>query len=105
MLDTHLNQEEVKTMVKNNKQTFQDFYDPILIPSQTRGIMVLLRKSYQFKLVDHKAVISNCLAVQLKSASSQDLEIAFVYNPNDETNKISNLSKALYPLAENGSKN
>ena len=34
-LDTHLNQEEVDTMVKNNKQTFQEFYDPILIPSQT----------------------------------------------------------------------
>ena len=25
MLDTHLNQEEVDTMVKNNKQTFQEF--------------------------------------------------------------------------------
>ena len=34
ILDTHLNQEEVDTMVKNNKQTFQDFYDPILIHSQ-----------------------------------------------------------------------
>ena len=33
MLDTHLNQEEVDTMVKNNKQTFQEFYEPILIPS------------------------------------------------------------------------
>ena len=31
MLDTHLNQEEVDLMVKNNKQTFQEFYDPILI--------------------------------------------------------------------------
>ena len=51
MLDTHLNQEEVDTMVKNNKQTFQDFYHPILIPSQTRGIMVLLKKLVNFKEV------------------------------------------------------
>ena len=65
MLDTHLNQKEVDTMVKNNKQTFQDFYNPILIPSQIRGIMVLLRKSCPFKLVDCKTVTSNCLAVQL----------------------------------------
>ena len=69
MLDTHLNQEEVDTMVKNHKQTFQDFYDPILIPSQTRGIMVLLRKSCQFKLVNFKEVSYNCLAVKLESAS------------------------------------
>ena len=33
MLDTHLNQEEVDTMVKNNKQIFQEFYDPIFINS------------------------------------------------------------------------
>ena len=52
MLDTHLNHEEVDMMVKNNKQTFQEFYDPILIPSQTRGIMVLLRESCPFKLVN-----------------------------------------------------
>ena len=95
MLDTHLNQEEVDTMVKNNKQTFQDFHDPILIPSQTRGIMVLLRKSCPFKLVKYKDVTSNCLSVLLKSASKQELEIAFVYNSNDEADKISNLSKAL----------
>ena len=95
MLDTHLNQEEVDVMVKNNKQTFQEFHNPILIPSQTRGIMALLRKSCPFKQVEHKAVTSNCLSVQLKSASNQKLEIAFVYNPNDETDKISNLSKAL----------
>ena len=66
--------------------------------------MVLLRKSYTFKLVDHKAVTSNCLAVQLKSASNQELEIAFIYNPNDETDKISNLSKAL-SFGWNGNKN
>ena len=41
MLDTHLNQEEVDVMVKSNKQTFQEFHKPILIPSQTRGIMVI----------------------------------------------------------------
>ena len=56
MLDTHLNQEEVDTMVKNNKQTFQEFYEPIIIPSQSRGIMVLLRKSCPFKLVSYKEV-------------------------------------------------
>ena len=39
MLATHLNQEEVDTMVKNNKLTFQDFRDTSLIPSQTRVIM------------------------------------------------------------------
>ena len=43
LLDTHLNQEEVDTIVKNNKQTFQKFYEPILIPSHTRGIMVFHR--------------------------------------------------------------
>ena len=95
MLDTHLNQEEVDTMVKNNKQTFQDFYEPIIIPSQSRGIMVLLRKSCPFKLVNYKEVTNNCLSVKLESASKQDLEIAFVYNPNDEADKISNLSSCL----------
>ena len=65
--------------------------------------MVLRRKSCLFKLVNHKAVTSNCLAVQ--PFSKQELEISFVYNPNDETDKINNLSKALDHLAENGSKN
>ena len=55
MLDTHLNKNEVDVMVKNNKQIFEEFQAPILIPSQTPGIMVLLRKSCQFKL-DRKAV-------------------------------------------------
>ena len=105
MLDTHLNQEEVDTMVKNNKQTFQDFYDPILIPSQTRGIMVLLKKSCPFKLVNFKEISYNWLTVKLESASKQELEIAFVYNPNDEADKISNLSKALDQLSSNGCKN
>ena len=99
------NEEEVDVMVKNNKQTFQEFHNPILIPSQTREIMVLLRESCQFKLVDHKTVTSNCLSVQLESASSQELEITFVYNPNDETDNISNLSKALDHLTSNGCKN
>ena len=51
MLDTHLNQEEVDTMVKNNKQTFQEFYEPSIIPSQSRGIIPVqagqLQRSYQ----------------------------------------------------------
>ena len=105
MLDTHLNQKEVDTMVKNNKQTFQDFYDPILIPSQTRGIMVLLRKSCPFKLVNFKEVSYNCLSVKLESTSKQELEIAFVYNPNDEADNISNNSKALDQMSSNGCKN
>ena len=36
MLDTHLNQEEVDMMVKNNKQMFQEFYDPIRIHKNPR---------------------------------------------------------------------
>ena len=74
MLDTHLNQEEVDTMVKNNKQKFQDFYDLILIPSQTQGVMVLLRKSCPFKLINFKEVSYNCLSVKLELASKQELE-------------------------------
>ena len=76
MLDTHLNQEEVDTMVKNNKQTFQEFYEPILIPSHIRGIMVLLRKSCPFKLVSHKEVTNNCLLVKLESASKPKFVIS-----------------------------
>ena len=102
MLDTHLNQEEVDTMVKNNMQIFQDFYDPILIPSQSRGIMVLLRKSCPFKLVIYKNATTNCLSILLKSAPNQELWITFVYNPNDEADKISNLSNPLDQLASNG---
>ena len=92
-------------LVKNNKQIFREFHASILIPSLTRLIIVLWRKLCPFKLVDQKAVTSNCLAVQLKSASNQELEIVFVRNPNDEKKKISNLSKAFEHLAENGSKN
>ena len=105
MLDTHLNQEAVDTMVKNNKQTFQDLYDPILIPSQSRGIMVLLRKSCPFKLFKSKDVTSSCLSILLKSASNQELKIAFVYNPNDEADKICILSKALDQSSSNGCRN
>ena len=61
-------------MVKNDKQIFQEFHVPIRIQSQTGGIIVLLKKSCPFKPVDHKAVTSNCLAVQ-KSAYNQELEI------------------------------
>ena len=61
ILDTHLNEEEVDIMVKNNKQTFQEFHDPILISNQSQGIMVLLRMSCPFKPVGHKDVTSNCL--------------------------------------------
>ena len=92
-------------MVKDNKQTFQELHDLILIPSQTQGIMVLLRKSCPFKLVNFREVTNNCLSVMLESASKQELEIAFVYNPNDEADKISNLSKALDQLSSNGCKN
>ena len=67
MLDTHLNQEEVDMIVKNKKQMFQEFYDPILIPSPTRGTVVLLRKS--FRLVNFKEVTANCHSVTLESAS------------------------------------
>ena len=105
MLEEHLNEEEVHLLVKNDNQVFQYFPQPILIPSLNRGIIVLLRKLCPFKLVSHKPLTSNCLAVQPKSASNQELEIVFVYNQNDETDKISNLSKALNHLAENGSKN
>ena len=70
LLDTHMNQEDVDVLIKNNKQTFKDFYNPILIPSLTRGIMVLLRKSSPFKMDKTEVVTQNCLAVKLKSASN-----------------------------------
>ena len=47
----------------------------------------------------------NCLAVKLKSASNQEIVIAFVYNLNDESDKISNLRKGLDHMADNGTKN
>ena len=42
------------------------------------------------------------LSVKLVSASNQELEIAFVYNPNDELEKIRNLKAAVTHLASNG---
>ena len=46
MLDTYLNQDEVDVMVKHNQTFFQNFHEPILIPKQSRGMMVLLLKTY-----------------------------------------------------------
>ena len=105
MLDTHLNQDEVDVMVKNNKTFFQNFLEAILIPSRSRGIMVLIRKSCPFTLNCHQVVTPSCLAVKLTSASKQELEIAFVYNPNDEVDKIKNLKAAVIHLVENGCAN
>ena len=50
--------------------------------------MVLVRKSCPFKLNCHCEVTPNCLVVKLTSASNQELEIVFVYNPNKEIDKI-----------------
>ena len=81
LLDMHIHQDEVDVMVKNNKTFFQNFIEPILIPSRFLGIMVLIRKSCPFTLNCHQEVTPNCLAVKLTSASKQELELAFVYNP------------------------
>ena len=105
MLDTHLNQSEVDVMIKGNNTFFQNFHDPLLIPSQTREIMVLIRKSSPFTPVRHYKVTPDCLSVKLVSASNQELEIAFVYNPNGEMEKIRNLKAAVTHLADNGCKN
>ena len=102
LLDTHLNQNEVDVMIKSNKTFFQNFQEPLLIPSQTRGILVLIRKSCPFSLISSCEVTPNCLSVRLVSASNQELEIAFVYNPNDELEKIRNLKAAVTHLAGNG---
>ena len=45
---------------------------------------------------------SNCLAIKLKVASNQELEIAFVYNPNDETAIVKNLKKGIHHMADSG---
>ena len=79
MLDTHLNQDEVDVMVKNNKTFFQNFQDPILIPNPSRGMMTLSRKMCPFKYICHSEVTSNCATVKLVSGSNQPLEITFVY--------------------------
>ena len=39
------------------------------------------------------------------SSSNQQLEIAFVYNPNDEIEKIRNIKAAVTHLADNGCSN
>ena len=105
MLDTHLNQGEVNVMIKENKTFFQDFHKPLLIPIKTRGIMVLIRKTCPFSLIRHYEVTPNCLSVKMTSASNQELEIAFVYYPNDELDKIRNLKAAVTHLAGNGCTN
>ena len=69
MLDTNLNQDEADAMVKNNKTFLQNFLDPILIPSRSHGLMVLIWKLCPFALNCHQAVTYNCLAVKLTSAS------------------------------------
>ena len=81
MMDTPINQDKVDVMVKNNKTFFQNFLKPILIPSQSQGIMVLVRKTCPFKIDSNQEVIPNCLAMKLTSACKQELEIVFVYNP------------------------
>ena len=100
MLDTHLNQAKVDLLVKNNKQVFQEFQDPTIIPSQTRGIMVLMRKSCPFKLNCHTTKTLNCLAIKLFSVSNQELDNAFLFNSNEETDKSSNSRKGVNHLAE-----
>ena len=67
--------------------------------------MVLIRKSCPFTLNCHQEVTPNCLAVKLTSASKQELEIAFVCNPNDEVEKIKNFKAAVTHLADNGCAN
>ena len=73
LLDTHLNQNEVDVMIKGNKTFFQNFQEPLLIPSQTRGILVLIRKSCPFSLI---------------SASNQELSKNLV-----RTNNIDNFGR------------
>ena len=74
LLDTHLNQNEVDVMIMSNKTFFQNFQEPLLIPSQTRGILVLIRKSCPFSLISSSEVTPNCLSVKLVSASNQELK-------------------------------
>ena len=76
LLDTHLNQKEVDVMIKGNKTFFQNFQEPLLIPSQTRGILVLIRKSCPFSLISSYEVTPNCLSVKLVSASNQEYPLS-----------------------------
>lgn len=68
MLDTHLNQDEVDVMVKNKKTICENILQPILIPSQSCGMMILIMIKCPFKLNCHRKVTPNCLAVKLTSA-------------------------------------
>ena len=77
LLDTHLNQDEVDVMIKENQTFFQNFHEPLLIPSQTRGIMVLIRKTWPFRLICCYEVTPDCLSVKMISPSNQYLEIHF----------------------------
>ena len=49
--------------------------------------MVLIRKTCTVSLIRHYEVTPNCLSIKMVSASNQELEIAFVYNPNNEMEK------------------
>ena len=63
--------------------------------------MVLIRKTCPFSLIRHYKVTPNCLYVKMTSASNQELEIAFVYNPDAEVDKIKNPKAAVTHLAKN----
>ena len=67
--------------------------------------MVLIRKTCLFRLIRCYEVTSHSLFVKIISASNQHLEIAFVYNPNNEIEKIRNLKAAVTHLADNGCTN
>jgi len=67
--------------------------------------MVLIRKICLFRLIRCYEVTPNCLYVKMVSAYNQALEIAFVYNPNDEIEKIRNIKAAVTHLADNGCSN
>ena len=64
-----------------------------------------MRISCPFKLIGHTTVTSNCLSIQLVFASNQELKIAFLFHPNDEKDKVSNLRKSFNYSDDNGSKN
>jgi len=66
---------------------------------------VLIRISCPFSVIRNYEVTPFCLSVKMVSASNQELEIAFVYNPNDEMEKIRNLKAVVTQLADNGCTN
>ena len=67
--------------------------------------MVLIRKTCPFRLIRLYEVLPNCLSLKMVSASNQQLEIAFVYNPNIEIEKIRNLKAVVTHLADIGCTN